>query len=132
MALRFKPLRLTKSHNFKKNREHVAHVHERRKNKHGRKHGEAGKRVLALTVSGGFDANRKRVKYTRTIRASSKREAEKELAKFVTEIEAGTYVQPSKMTLAAFVDEWMKHYAEKQLAPKTLINYKEDCVSFPH
>lgn len=84
-----------------------------------------GKESWRLTVSSGFDANGKRIKYTRTTRASSKREAEKELAKFVAEVEAGTYVQPSKMTLAAFVDEWMKHYAEKQLAPKTLSNYRE-------
>ncbi|GEN35474.1 hypothetical protein ADA01nite_29340 [Aneurinibacillus danicus] len=41
--------------------------------------------------------------------------------KFVAEVESGTYVKPSKMTLSDFVSEWGKHYAEKQLAPR---NYK--------
>jgi integrase len=39
-----------------------------------------GKESWRLTVSGGFDANGKRIRYTKAIKASSRREAEKELA----------------------------------------------------
>ncbi|MFY0544944.1 site-specific integrase [Brevibacillus sp. H7] len=57
------------------------------------------------------------------MKCKTKREAEKELAKFVTEVEAGEYIAPEKMTFAAFAGEWREKYAKRELSAKTLENY---------
>nr|WP_020621300.1 site-specific integrase [Cohnella laeviribosi] len=53
----------------------------------------------------------------------TKREAEKELAKFVVEVESGEYIDPAKMTFEAFVEEWYTKYAKKEISPRTLDIY---------
>lgn len=83
-----------------------------------------GKNTYRLTVSGGVDSEGKRIKYRKNIKASSKREAEKELAKFVSEVENGQFADPGNLTFADFVQVWKKEYAEKQLAPKTFKRYR--------
>lgn len=82
-----------------------------------------GKDSFRLIVEIGYDANGKRIKRTKTIKGVGKREAEKEMAKFIMEVESGEYIAPEKMTLATFVDEWKEKYAKRDLAPKTLENY---------
>lgn len=82
-----------------------------------------GKNSWLLVVEAGYDPNGKRIKRTKTVKGMGKREAEKELAKFVTEVESGEYIAPEKMTFRAFVEEWKIKYGEKELAPKTLATY---------
>ena len=45
-----------------------------------------GNEKYRLRVSNGFDSNGKRKYFNKTVTCSSKREAEKELAKFITSI----------------------------------------------
>lgn len=78
-----------------------------------------------LFASGGVGPDGKRKRYTKTISAKSDRQAEKELAKFVASVEKGEYIEPSKSTFEKFVKRWLRDYAEKNLAPKTLHRYKE-------
>lgn len=82
-----------------------------------------GNKTWRLTVELGFDSQGKRMRERRTVKGFTKREAEKELAKFVTEIEAGDYIAPEKMTFSEFAVEWEKKYAKKELALKTLTTY---------
>lgn len=82
-----------------------------------------GNNSWLLVVEAGYDANGKRIKRTKTVKGVGKREAEKELAKFVVEVEAGEYIAPEKMTFAAFVEEWHKKYAIKEISPRTLDIY---------
>jgi integrase len=77
-----------------------------------------------LIVEAGYDTNGKRLKRTKTIKADGIREARKLLAGFQTEVESGEYIAPEKMTFAAFVEEWDKKYAERELSPLTYKNYK--------
>jgi integrase len=80
-----------------------------------------GKNTYRLIVELGYDANGKRIRRTKTVKVKTKKEAEKELAKFIVEVESGTYVAPEKMTFANFVEnEWLKKYAEKEYSPTTL------------
>jgi len=58
------------------------------------------------------------------VKAKSDREAEKLLAKFVTEVESGDFRQPSKITFKEFVQKWEKEYAAVHLQPMTLYRYK--------
>lgn len=84
-----------------------------------------GDNKYRLTVSAGFDGNGKRVKHRRTITATSDRDAKKQLAMFVFEVEKGQYVAPSKYTFTDFSQKWIKDYGEQNLKTKTLQRYKE-------
>ncbi|MGG1600354.1 hypothetical protein [Paenibacillus naphthalenovorans] len=55
-----------------------------------------GKSSYLLIVELGYDARGKRLQKTKTIKAKGEREAQKELAKFVVEIETGQYIAPAK------------------------------------
>ena len=82
-----------------------------------------GKNSYRLIVSCGVGSNKKQIKKTRTVKASSPKEAEKALALFIAEIEKGQFVAPSKLTLCDFAERWLRDYAEANLAPKTLYSY---------
>jgi integrase len=69
-----------------------------------------GKGSWRLTVEAGYDANNKRIRRRKSFKGN-KREAEKELARFVTEVEAGEYIAPEKMKLSAFIEEWEQKHA---------------------
>lgn len=84
-----------------------------------------GKNSYRLVVSGGYDPNDKRKKYTKTIKCKNPTQAKKELAKFVAKIENDNYIEPTKVTLEAFANKWLEVYAEPNLAPKTIYNYKD-------
>lgn len=80
-----------------------------------------------LTVSGGSDANGKRIKYQKTIKAKSDREAGKALALFIADIEAGKIQkesQPHEMTFAEFTTLYLQNYAKTNLSGTTVSEYK--------
>lgn len=79
-----------------------------------------GNNSWLLVVEAGIKADGTRNRHTKTVKAKGVREARKLLAEFETEVEAGEYIAPEKMTLAAFVDEWREKYARKELRVKTL------------
>jgi integrase len=89
-----------------------------------------GKNSCRLVVSCGFN-DKKRIKKARTVQvtgrtdAEKRKNAEKLLAEFTTEIERGLVIDGKKLTFKEFVDRWLKDYAETNLAPKTLFRYKE-------
>ncbi|MEI1420927.1 site-specific integrase [Bacillus cabrialesii] len=82
-----------------------------------------GKDSFRLVVPVGFDSKGKRIRKTKTVKCKNKTEAEKELAKFVVEIETGEYIAPQKMTFPQFVEEWKDKYAKKQLSANTFETY---------
>ena len=55
---------------------------------------------------------------------STKREAQKYLNELLHKIEIGTYVAPSKITLADFLKQWLNDYAKVNTAPKTYQGYE--------
>lgn len=82
-----------------------------------------GKNSYRLVVETGYSADGKRIKRSKTIKASGIREAERELAKFQVEVEAGEYIAPEKMNFSKFLEEWTSKYGEKHLDPNTLKTY---------
>ena len=92
---------------------------------------KTGKYSWKLVVAGGFDANNKRIRHTRTIKVNSddpkkqEKEANQQLAIFVAEIEKGQVITNRKLTFAEFIVLWLRDHAEKHLAPKTLFRYKQ-------
>ena len=83
-----------------------------------------GEGKYRLTVSGGYDHVGKRIKHRKTITAKSDKEASKQLALFIAEIEKGNYINPTGYTFKDFVKRWKTDYAETNLEAKTLYRYE--------
>jgi integrase len=54
----------------------------------------------------------------------TKRAAQVECARLVSELNGGTYIDPSKVTLAEFLDRWLAHM-RAQLSPRAFERYDE-------
>lgn len=66
----------------------------------------------------------KRKRIYRAFRGT-KREAEKEMARLIAELEKGTYVEPSKLTFGDYLKEWLKNREHDNLSPTTLRRYSQ-------
>ena len=82
-----------------------------------------GKNSYRLTVSEGFDLTGRPMIHRKTIHGT-KREAEVELAKFVTEVQNGLVIDGKSFKFSEFVEVWKRDYGSKELAPST---YKRYC-----
>ena len=76
-----------------------------------------------LMVSAGFDGNKKRQRLTRTVKASSPKEAEKLLAAFIVDIEKGNSAQSKGMTVADLWIYWNENYAMQNLELTSIVFY---------
>jgi integrase len=56
--------------------------------------------------------------------SGTKRQAQDECARLITALKHGGYTEPSKTTLAQFLDRWIEHEASS-VSPKTLERYAE-------
>jgi Arm DNA-binding domain len=48
----------------------------------------------------------------------TKREAQRECARLISELDNGTAVEPSRMTVAAFLERWIEHM-QGQVSPRS-------------
>lgn len=56
--------------------------------------------------------------------AGNKRQAQTECARLIAELNGGTYLDPSKVTVAAFLEKWLDHM-RPQVSPRTHERYAE-------
>ena len=82
-----------------------------------------GKNSYRLTVTEGFDLNGKPMIHRKTVHGT-KKDAEVELAKFVTEVQNGLVVDGKSLRFSEFTEIWKRDYGSKELAPTT---YKRYC-----
>jgi len=89
------------------------------------------KNSYRITVSCGYLPNGKKDRRYKTITLPdnlTERQKEKELQRqavnFEQQVENGTFLDAEKITFEEFIKKWVTDYAEKQLAPATLIVYK--------
>ena len=82
-----------------------------------------GKNSYRLTVSEGFDLNGKPMIHRKTVHGT-KKDAEVELAKFVTEVQNGLVIDGKSLKFSEFTEIWNRDYGSKELAPST---YKRYC-----
>ena len=82
-----------------------------------------GKNSYRLTVSEGFDLNGNPMIHRKTVHGT-KKDAEVELAKFVTEVQNGLVVDGKSLRFSEFTEIWKRDYGSKELAPTT---YKRYC-----
>lgn len=83
---------------------------------------DRGNGSYLLVYHVGYNAEGRRIRKTRTIKAKNHTQAKKMLAAFITEIETGEYVAPSHTRFGDYVNVWRKH-AIKKLAPGTMETY---------
>ena len=82
-----------------------------------------GKNSYRLTVSEGFDLNGNPMIHRKTLHVT-KKDAQVELAKFVTEVQNGLVVDGKSLRFSEFTEIWKRDYGSKELAPST---YKRYC-----
>ena len=82
-----------------------------------------GKNSYRLTVSEGFDLNGNPMIHRKTVHGT-KKNAEVELAKFITEVQNGLVVDGKSLKFSEFTEIWKRDYGSKELAPST---YKRYC-----
>ena len=82
-----------------------------------------GKNSYRLIVSEGYDLHGKPLIHRKTVHGT-KKEAEVELAKFVTEVRSGLVIDGKALRFSEFVEIWKRDYGSKELAPST---YKRYC-----
>ena len=82
-----------------------------------------GKNSYRLTLSEGFDLNGNPMIHRKTVHGN-KKDAEVELAKFVTEVQNGLVIDGKSLKFSEFTEIWKRDYGSKELAPST---YKRYC-----
>lgn len=75
-----------------------------------------------VVLEDGADAQGKRQKKHKSFK--TKKEAQAFLNKTLAEYNQGSYIEPSKLTVADVVLEWLTTYAMPRLAPTTIAGYK--------
>ncbi|MFC3207402.1 tyrosine-type recombinase/integrase [Aquamicrobium soli] len=73
-----------------------------------------------------YDEDGKRRRKWHTFHTTSKRRAEEECARLITLMTSGNYVEPSKQTVAEYLDEWLD-FVKPSVSPKTHERYSEIC-----
>ena len=77
-----------------------------------------------ITVDIGRDAaTGKRLRHFETIKGA-KKDAQRRLHELLLSLEQGTYVKPSRLTVAQFLEEWLRDYVKLNCSPRTKASYE--------
>ena len=82
-----------------------------------------GHRSWAIVIDIGRDANGKRRQKWHSVKGT-KRDAETKLSELLHDLDKGQYVEPSKLSVAEYLQQWLKE-AEARVAAKTAERYRE-------
>jgi integrase len=83
-----------------------------------------GDRSYQIFVSLGKDPATGKYRYLNQTVRGTREEAKAVRARLVDQISSGGFVPPSKMTLAEYLERWLKEHARPNLAPKTAEGYQ--------
>lgn len=81
-----------------------------------------GKKYKVIVEAGKDPQTGKRKRIVRRVEGR-KPDAEREMANIIRELEQGTYIEPSKTTVAEYLNYWLEAYALTNLAPSTFASY---------
>jgi len=85
---------------------------------------ERGKNKYLVRVYMGLDGEGKRIYHNKTIHGNSK-DAERYRNKVLREKDTGTFVEPSKTTLADYLDTWLETAVKQRVREKTYLDYSD-------
>ena len=80
-------------------------------------------RKWTLVIDLGHGANGKQKRRWKSF-SGSRRAAEARLNELLADIDAGVYIKPTKVTLGAFFERWLRDYAATRVRPSTLDGYR--------
>jgi integrase len=83
-----------------------------------------GSRNWYAVIERRDEATGKRVRKWITLEATGKRQAQIECARIITELNGDTFLEPSKITLAEFLERWLDHM-KSQVSPRSHERYAE-------
>lgn len=83
-----------------------------------------GKSSWAVVLDMGRDADGKRRQKWHAV-SGNRKDAQRELARLLNDINIGAYVEPARMTVSEFLDRWLVDYAKPKVSPKTFERYQE-------
>src|SRR5207249_8091967 len=79
---------------------------------------QQGKRSWEVRVYLGRGPDGRRLYRSHTV-TGTKRQAQNELNDLLSKLQRGEYVAPSRMTVAEYLDRWLRDYAAVKVAAKT-------------
>jgi integrase len=85
---------------------------------------QRGEKSWAVVLDVGRDSDGKRKQKWHSVRGSRK-EAERELTRLLHEMNTGAYVEPTRLSVGAYLERWLADYARASVAPKTYERYAE-------
>jgi len=94
---------------------------------HVRQRGKKGQWYAVIDVLG---AGKRIRRWHKLENCKGKREAEKACERLIAQQAEGTYVDPSRMTVADFLERWIEHM-EGQVSPRSHERYAELCRNRP-
>jgi len=84
---------------------------------------QRGKTSWQVRIPRGLDANGKPRKDEYTVRGTREDAEAFQLTKLL-ELHQHTYVDPSQLTVSAFLDDWLRHCEARKLSPSTVRGYR--------
>jgi integrase len=85
---------------------------------------QRGPRAWAIVLDLGRDAQGKRRQKWHTVHGT-KKDAESELVKQLNALHTGTYVEPTRITVAEYLHRWIEDCAKAKVSAKTFERYDE-------
>src|SRR5438093_6173828 len=85
---------------------------------------QRGERSWAVVLDIGRDATGRRRQRWHTVQGT-REDAENELFRLLHSLNTGEYVEPSKLTVKAYLDRWLSDYAKTNTSGKTYERYAE-------
>lgn len=73
----------------------------------------------------GRDSNGRQIQ--KSIYGRTQEEVRQKLAKVIVSIDDNSYVEPSKMTIEQWLNQWMNTYVENSVKPATVVTYAKIC-----
>ena len=86
---------------------------------------ERGENRWRIRVYAGRDPGTGKKKYIIETVHGGRREAQKRARQLQTQVDAGGFVDQSRVTLGQYLARWLETYAEPNVRPRTFKRYKE-------
>jgi integrase len=83
-----------------------------------------GKNSWSIVLDLGRDASGKRRQKWHAV-GGTKKVAERELARLVNALHTGAYIEPTRITVAEYLERWLEDYARSNVSAKTFERYAE-------
>ena len=82
-----------------------------------------------ITIELGMDENGERQRMFKST-YGTKKEAEKEMQQMLNDLDGGTFIEDTKITVASYLRNWIKIYVVPNLAPTTIDGYRSNIENY--